>query len=152
MFPMTSLLCRFGADQVARVCEMLEESGDVERLARFLWSLPADAYVQAELDRHESVVRARALVAYHAGNFADLFHLLESFHFTQVQITETVHSYVCSISQIKLYIYTAPIKVRLLTGASYKYARSNKTVFNNRLNCSHEVSSFFKLNTIMIPS
>jgi len=29
--------------------------------------------------------------------------------------------------KIKLCIYTAPIKVRLLTGASYKYARSNKT-------------------------
>ena len=47
------------------------------------------------------------------------------------------------IKSIKLYIYTAPIKVRLLTGASYKYARSNKTVFNNRLNCSREVSSLF---------
>ena len=51
-----------------------------------------------------------------------------------------------SINQIKLYIYTAPIKVRLLTGASYKYARSNKTVFNNRLNCSREVSSLFRLS------
>ena len=81
---MTSMLCRFGADQVARVCETLEETGDVERLARFLWSLPADVHIQAQLDRHESVVRARALVAYHAGNFADLFHLLESFCFTQV--------------------------------------------------------------------
>ena len=48
--------------------------------------------------------------------------------------------------KFKLYIYTAPIKVRLLTGASYKYARSNKTVFNNRLNCSREVSSLFKLS------
>jgi len=52
-----------------------------------------------------------------------------------------------SINQsIKLYIYTAPIKVRLLTGASYKYAHSNKTVFNNRLNCSREVSSLFRLS------
>jgi len=49
-------------------------------------------------------------------------------------------------NQIKLYIYTAPVKVRLLTGASYKYARSNKTVFNNRLNCSREVSSLFRLS------
>jgi len=49
-------------------------------------------------------------------------------------------------NQIKLYIYTAPIEVRLLTGASYKYARSNKTVFNNRLNCCREVSSLFKLS------
>jgi len=48
-------------------------------------------------------------------------------------------------NQIKLYIYTAPIKVRLLTGTSYKYARSNKTVFSNRLNCSRKVSSLFRL-------
>jgi len=86
MFSMTSLLWRFGADQVARVCETLEQSGDMERLARFLWSLPTDAHVQAELDRHESIIRARALVAYHAGNFTDLFHLLESFRFTQVRL------------------------------------------------------------------
>ena len=26
--------------QVAAVCETLEESGDIERLGRFLWSLP----------------------------------------------------------------------------------------------------------------
>ena len=81
---MTSLLGQFGVDQVARVCQTLEESGDMERLARFLWSLPADAHVQAELDRHESVIRARALVAYHAGNSTDLYRLLESFNFTQV--------------------------------------------------------------------
>jgi hypothetical protein len=30
----------FSASQVATVCETLEESGDIERLARFLWSLP----------------------------------------------------------------------------------------------------------------
>lgn len=30
----------FTACQVATVCETLEESGDIERLARFLWSLP----------------------------------------------------------------------------------------------------------------
>ena len=86
MFSTSSLLCQFGADQVARVCETLEQSGDVERLARFLWSLPSDAHVRTELDRHESIVRARALVAYHAGNFADLFRLLETFRFTQVPI------------------------------------------------------------------
>jgi len=77
---MFSLFCRFGVDQVARVCEMLEESGDVDRLARFLWSLPSDA----ELDRQESVARARALVAYHTGNSAELFRLLETFRLTQV--------------------------------------------------------------------
>ena len=27
-------------EKVATVCETLEESGDIERLGRFLWSLP----------------------------------------------------------------------------------------------------------------
>ena len=30
----------FSVSQVAAVCETLEESGDIERLGRFLWSLP----------------------------------------------------------------------------------------------------------------
>ena len=30
----------FDLEQVATVCETLEESGDIERLGRFLWSLP----------------------------------------------------------------------------------------------------------------
>uniref|UniRef100_A0A673LTQ8 Homeobox protein SIX3-like n=1 Tax=Sinocyclocheilus rhinocerous TaxID=307959 RepID=A0A673LTQ8_9TELE len=37
MFP----LPLFTPEQVARVCENLEETGDMERLGRFLWSLPA---------------------------------------------------------------------------------------------------------------
>jgi hypothetical protein len=30
----------FSVSQVATVCETLEDSGDIERLGRFLWSLP----------------------------------------------------------------------------------------------------------------
>ena len=73
-----------GAEQVARVCETLEQSGDVDRLARFLWSLPADPHLQAELARQESVVRARSLVAQH--NVNDLFHLLDAFRLEQVHV------------------------------------------------------------------
>jgi hypothetical protein len=81
----------FTAGQVATVCETLEESGDIERLARFLWSLPVAHPVNSpllltvilneiitrhkilqnitELDRSEAVLRARAVVAYHTGHF-----------------------------------------------------------------------------------
>lgn len=84
----------FTASQVATVCETLEESGDIERLARFLWSLPVahpvidrhnniinsfignPGYILykllqniSELDRSEAVLRARAVVAYHTGHF-----------------------------------------------------------------------------------
>lgn len=59
----------FTASQVATVCETLEESGDIERLARFLWSLPVAHPNISELDRSEAVLRARAIVAYHTGHF-----------------------------------------------------------------------------------
>ncbi|CAJ1085967.1 SIX homeobox 7 [Xyrichtys novacula] len=81
MFP----LPMFTPDQVARVCENLEETGDIERLGRFLWSLPAAVPGSAgeALNRHESVMRARALVAFHGGNFEALYQILQSYRFTR---------------------------------------------------------------------
>ena len=65
----------FTARQVATVCETLEESGDVERLARFLWSLP--------VAHPNMVLRARAIVAFHMGNFREMYQILESRKFDQ---------------------------------------------------------------------
>nr|XP_056707184.1 homeobox protein SIX4-like [Euleptes europaea] len=65
------------AEQVACVCEALEQGGHLERLARFLWSLPAGG----RLGGHESVLRARALVAFHQGLDAELFGILEGHSF-----------------------------------------------------------------------
>uniref|UniRef100_A0A8C2I4L8 SIX homeobox 7 n=1 Tax=Cyprinus carpio TaxID=7962 RepID=A0A8C2I4L8_CYPCA len=81
MFP----LPLFTPEQVARVCENLEETGDMERLGRFLWSLPAAVPGSAGelLNRHESVMRARALVAFHGGNFEALYQILQSHRFTR---------------------------------------------------------------------
>lgn len=59
----------FTAAQVATVCETLEDSGDIERLARFLWSLPVAHPNFGELDKLEAVLRAKAIVAFHTGNF-----------------------------------------------------------------------------------
>lgn len=55
--------------QVEIVCKTLEESGDIERLARFLWSLPVALPNMHDLLNLEAVLRARAVVAYHVGNF-----------------------------------------------------------------------------------
>ena len=73
----------FSASQVAAVCETLEESGDVERLGRFLWSLPVAHPNLHELNKHEPVLRARALVAFHVGNFRELYAILESQRFSK---------------------------------------------------------------------
>ncbi|XP_008114927.1 homeobox protein SIX6 [Anolis carolinensis] len=74
-------LLNFSAQQVAGVCETLEESGDVERLGRFLWSLPVAPAACEALSRNESVLRARAVVAFHGGHFRELYHILESHKF-----------------------------------------------------------------------
>ena len=64
--------------QVACVCEVLQNSGNVERLARFLWSLPACEH----LHKNESVLKAKAVVAFHRGHFKELYRLLESHSFS----------------------------------------------------------------------
>ena len=73
----------FTAAQVAAVCETLEESGDMERLGRFLWSLPVAHPHLQDLNKHEAVLRARALVAFHLGNFRELYMILESQRFSK---------------------------------------------------------------------
>ena len=73
----------FTPQQVARVCETLEDSGDVERLGRFLWSLPVNPTACENLNRNESVLRARSLVAFHTGNFKDMYDILQRNRFTK---------------------------------------------------------------------
>ena len=68
----------FTQEQVACVCEVLQNGGNVDRLARFLWSLPACDH----LHKNESVLKAKAVVAFHAGNFKDLYKILESYSFS----------------------------------------------------------------------
>ncbi|CAN8000382.1 unnamed protein product [Ixodes hexagonus] len=87
VFPAAPMLMlptlNFSVSQVAAVCETLEESGDVERLGRFLWSLPVAHPNCAELNKSEAVLRARALVAFHAGNFRELYRILEGHRFAR---------------------------------------------------------------------
>ncbi|XP_023226645.1 homeobox protein six1-like [Centruroides sculpturatus] len=76
----TPMLPSFGftQEQVACVCEVLQQSGNIERLGRFLWSLPACEHLQ----KNESVLKAKALVAFHRGNFKELYRILESHNFS----------------------------------------------------------------------
>ena len=73
----------FTPQQIANVCETLEESGDIERLARFLWSLPITPATLEALSKKESVLRSQAIVAYHTGNFRDLYYILENHRFSR---------------------------------------------------------------------
>ncbi|XP_078064788.1 homeobox protein SIX1-like isoform X1 [Mustelus asterias] len=75
-----SILSSFGftEEQVACVCEVLQQGGSVDRLGRFLWSLPACE----QLHKNESVLKAKAAVAFHRGNFRELYKILESCQFS----------------------------------------------------------------------
>ena len=66
------------ATDAATVCETLEDCADIERLGRFLWSLHVGHANIEELNRNESVLRAKATVAFHMGNFREMYQTLES--------------------------------------------------------------------------
>ncbi|XP_072532831.1 homeobox protein six1a-like [Salminus brasiliensis] len=68
----------FTQEQVACVCEVLQQGGNLERLGRFLWSLPACEHLQ----KNESVLKAKAVVAFHRGNFRELYKILEGHQFS----------------------------------------------------------------------
>lgn len=76
----------FTTEQVACVCEVLLQSGCVDRLATFLDALPplssppSPSCCPGEL---ESVLKARAAVAFHQGRYSALYDLLQGFHFSQ---------------------------------------------------------------------
>lgn len=68
----------FSPEQVACVCEALLQGGNVDRLARFLWSLP-----QSDLLRgNESILKAQAIVAFHQARYQELYCILENHHFS----------------------------------------------------------------------
>ncbi|XP_030752759.1 homeobox protein six1-like [Sitophilus oryzae] len=67
----------FSPDQVQCMCEALQQRGDLERLASFLWYLPSSE----SLDNNESILRARAAVAFHKGFYRELYSILESHAF-----------------------------------------------------------------------
>ncbi|XP_041092207.1 homeobox protein SIX5-like [Polyodon spathula] len=68
----------FSAEQVSCVCEALLQAGNVERLGRFLSAVPL---AEELLRGNETLLKARALVAFHQEEFKELYALLESHPF-----------------------------------------------------------------------
>ncbi|CAF4926485.1 unnamed protein product, partial [Rotaria sp. Silwood1] len=73
----------FSTEQIARVCKTLEENGNIQRLERFLWLLQVSPTSSNILIEHESILRARALVAFDLGNYQEVYHLLENYKYTR---------------------------------------------------------------------
>lgn len=55
---MNSFMNQFNQEQVAVVCEILLQTGDYERLARFVWALSPCHH------KLEPVLKARAILAF----------------------------------------------------------------------------------------
>lgn len=74
----------FTPEQVICVCEVLLQSGCIDRLAGFLRTLPPSSSPSSSsgLEELESVLKAKAAVAFHHGRFSELYALLESFRFS----------------------------------------------------------------------
>ncbi|KAM8769148.1 SIX homeobox 9 [Acanthopagrus schlegelii] len=73
----------FTGEQVACLCEVLLQSGRVDRLAGFLHTLPPPSLSSPPSPGElESVLKAKAAVAFNQGHFIDLYALLEGFHFS----------------------------------------------------------------------
>ncbi|XP_065135238.2 SIX homeobox 9 [Paramisgurnus dabryanus] len=74
----------FSPEQVACVCEVLLQSGSMDRLTSFLCSLPptSSTIYLGTAQSQESVLKARAAVAFHHCRFAELYALLEGNMFT----------------------------------------------------------------------
>lgn len=78
-----SIFNNFSPSQVAQVCESLEENGNVERLRRFLWGVQGNPMLCEAMNRNETFLRSRAIVAFGLGNYRELYNILESHKFTK---------------------------------------------------------------------
>ncbi|EDW79077.2 uncharacterized protein Dwil_GK12359 [Drosophila willistoni] len=77
-FPIDAKMLQFSTDQIQCMCEALQQKGDIEKLTTFLCSLPPSEFFRT----NESVLRARAMVAYNLGQFHELYNLLETHCFS----------------------------------------------------------------------
>lgn len=68
----------FSTDQVSCLCEALLQAGNVDRLWRFLSTIPPSSDL---LRGNETLLKARALVAFHREEFHELYDILEGFAF-----------------------------------------------------------------------
>lgn len=70
----------FSIGDIARFCKFLEVSGQIQRLNRFLWSLPTSA---GEIDSCEAIAVSRAVVAFYNGNLQELYRIIEEKNFSK---------------------------------------------------------------------
>uniref|UniRef100_H3CQM6 SIX homeobox 5 n=1 Tax=Tetraodon nigroviridis TaxID=99883 RepID=H3CQM6_TETNG len=68
----------FSTEQISCLCEALLQAGNVDRLWSFLSTIPLSSDL---LRGNETLLKARALVAFHREEFKELYAILESYAF-----------------------------------------------------------------------
>ena len=56
---------------------IIQKAGQIEKLSKFIWSLPQCDSLQ----KHESILKAKAVVYFHKGNFRELYRILETHNY-----------------------------------------------------------------------
>ncbi|VDM16475.1 unnamed protein product [Hydatigera taeniaeformis] len=69
--------------EIIKICQNLENAGNVDCLCQFMWSLPKRNDLWEVLNRDEVILRSRALIAFHTRNFTELYSLLEHHNFSK---------------------------------------------------------------------
>ncbi|CAF0721195.1 unnamed protein product [Didymodactylos carnosus] len=76
-------------DQIACVCEAIQQSGKIDKLIKLLQILPKNHdHSSNYIHNHDSVLKARAIISYHQQKFRDLYNILETHQFDIMHHTE----------------------------------------------------------------
>jgi len=72
---------QFTDEQVDCICDSLQQREEIESLANFLSKWDTERHMGAEKDLSDAVMRAKATVAFHTGNYRDLYAIMEGREF-----------------------------------------------------------------------
>jgi hypothetical protein len=68
----------FSTDQIGVICQILQNGDEIDTLAQFIWSVPD----KSEYKCCEQILISQAIIAFHRQNFKELYHLLQTNHFS----------------------------------------------------------------------
>ncbi|CAF0736296.1 unnamed protein product [Didymodactylos carnosus] len=76
-------------DQITCVCEVIQQSGKIDKLIKLLQILPKNHdHAYNHIHNHDSILKARAIIAFHQQKFRDLYNILETHQFDLIHHTE----------------------------------------------------------------
>ena len=127
---------KWTAVQIACVCDVMQNTGSIEHLARFLWSLPDCD----EIQKNESVLKARAVVAFHVGDFREVFEIIKNNNFSPAN-----HARMQKLWYTSHYKESEALRGRDL-GAVGKYRVRRKFPLPNTIWDGEETSYTFKVS------